>query len=74
LLRGRSPEEALMYACAVGACNVEAADALSGLQTWEETELRIKNGWPRFPTRINEPGWYLDPTSETWLGPFDCQS
>ena len=74
LLRGRSPEEALMYACAVGACNVEAADALSGLQTWEETEMRINNGWRRLPTRINEPGWYLDPTSETWLGPFDCQS
>jgi sugar/nucleoside kinase (ribokinase family) len=74
LLRGRSPEEALMYACAVGACNVEAADALSGLQTWEETELRIKNGWRRLPTRINEPGWSLDPITETWLGPFDCQS
>jgi sugar/nucleoside kinase (ribokinase family) len=74
LLRGRSPEEVLMYACAVGACNVEAADALSGLQTWEETELRIKNGWRRLPTNINEQGWSLDPASETWLGPFDCQS
>jgi sugar/nucleoside kinase (ribokinase family) len=74
LLRAKSPEEALMYACAVGACNVEAADALSGLRTWEETELRIKNGWRRLPTRINEPGWSLEPISETWLGPFDCQS
>lgn len=74
LLRGKSPEETLMYACAVGACNVEAADALSGLQTWEETELRIKNGWRRLPISINEPGWHLDPTSKTWLGPFDCQS
>jgi sugar/nucleoside kinase (ribokinase family) len=74
LLRGRSPEEVLMYACAVGACNVEAADAYSGLQTWEETKLRIKKGWRRLPTRINEKGWTLDPTSETWLGPFDCPS
>jgi sugar/nucleoside kinase (ribokinase family) len=74
LLRDRSPEEVLMYACAVGACNVEAADAYSGLQTWEETELRIKQGWRRLPIRINEPGWILDPTSETLLGPFDCQS
>jgi sugar/nucleoside kinase (ribokinase family) len=74
LLKEMRPEEALMYACAVGACNVEAADALSGLQTWEETEMRIKNGWRRLPTRINEPGWSLDPSSETWLGPFDCQS
>jgi len=74
LLRGRSPQEALMYACAVGACNVEAADAFSGLHTWEETELRIKNGWRRLPIIINEPGWSMDPTTETWLGPFDYQS
>ena len=74
LLRGGSPEKALMVASAVGACNVEAADALSGLQSWEKTEMRIKNGWRRLPTRINEPGWSLDPISETWLGPFDFHS
>ena len=28
----------MTLACAVGGCNVEAADALSGLRTWEETQ------------------------------------
>ena len=33
LLRGVSPERALTIASAVGACNVEAADALSGVRS-----------------------------------------
>lgn len=47
LLRGLGPEDALTAAAAVGACNVEAADALSGVRTWEETWARIAAGWPR---------------------------
>jgi sugar/nucleoside kinase (ribokinase family) len=45
LLRGASPERALAIAAAVGACNVEAADALSGVQSWEQTLARIDAGW-----------------------------
>lgn len=74
LLRGESPERTMMFACAVGACNVEAADALSGLLTWEETLTRIEKGWKRLPVSLTEPGWRVHPTSQTWLGPFDCQS
>lgn len=47
LLRGLGPEDALTAAVAVGACNVEAADALSGIRTWEETWARVAAGWPR---------------------------
>ena len=47
LLRGMGPEDALTAAVAVGACNVEAADALSGIRTWDETWARIAAGWPR---------------------------
>ncbi len=47
LLRGLGPEDALTAAAAVGACNVEAADALSGIRTWDETWARITAGWPR---------------------------
>ena len=36
LLRDMTPEQALTMATAVGACNVEAADGLSGLRSWEE--------------------------------------
>jgi sugar/nucleoside kinase (ribokinase family) len=45
LLRGLSPYEAARWACAVGACNVEAADATSGILTWENTQARLDAGW-----------------------------
>jgi sugar/nucleoside kinase (ribokinase family) len=47
LLRGCGPEETLTFACAVGACSVEKADALSGLKNWDETWQRIRSGWSR---------------------------
>lgn len=58
LLRGTSPERALTVAAAVGACNVEAADALSGVRSWQETVARIDAGWARTPMTI--PGWVED--------------
>jgi sugar/nucleoside kinase (ribokinase family) len=47
LLRGMSPTEAMNAALGVGACNVEAADALSGIRSWEDTLQRIDAGWAR---------------------------
>lgn len=47
LVRGLGPDDAAKAAVAVGACNVEAADALGGIRTWEETQDRIKAGWAR---------------------------
>ena len=47
LLRDLGPEEVLTLALAVGACNVEASDALSGIRSWDETLERIEAGWPR---------------------------
>ena len=44
-LRGLSPEDCLHWACAVGACCVEAPDATSGIRSWAETEARLKAGW-----------------------------
>jgi hypothetical protein len=40
-----SPAEAMNAALAVGACNVEAPDALSGIRSWEEILQRITSGW-----------------------------
>jgi len=71
LLRGLGPEEAVTIACAVGACNVEAADALSGIRTWEETQARLAAGWPRQGLRLEGPGWRHDPISGLWHGPRD---
>ena len=45
LLRDVPPERALSIAAAVGACNVEAADAVGGVRGWEETLARLDAGW-----------------------------
>jgi sugar/nucleoside kinase (ribokinase family) len=46
-LRDMSPAEAMNAALAVGACNVEAPDALSGIRSWSDTLQRINAGWAR---------------------------
>jgi hypothetical protein len=56
-------------AVAVGACNVEAVDALSGIRTWESTQCRIAAGWKRQPLEPNAPGWQFDPDCGHWRGP-----
>jgi sugar/nucleoside kinase (ribokinase family) len=60
LLRDMSPAEAATAAVAVGACNVEAADALSGLRTWDDTWQRIQSGWARHTLDLDAPGWRFD--------------
>ena len=37
LLRDLPPRQAVIAAVAVGACNVEAVDTISGIRPWEET-------------------------------------
>ncbi len=71
LLRNLSPTEAVTIAAAVGACNVEAPDALSGIRSWDETLARIEAGWPRQKIEITEPGWCFDQNRQLWLGPND---
>jgi sugar/nucleoside kinase (ribokinase family) len=69
LLRGLPVEQALTMATAVGACNVEAADALTGIRTWEETSRRVADGWERMHLDLKAPGWQFDPTCDLWRGP-----
>ena len=45
LARGMPPLDACRAAVAVGACGVEAMDAVSGIRTWEATVERIDAGW-----------------------------
>jgi sugar/nucleoside kinase (ribokinase family) len=52
LVRGMNPVEAARWACAVGACNVEAADATSGVRTWEDTLARFEAGWAARKERL----------------------
>jgi sugar/nucleoside kinase (ribokinase family) len=66
LLRDMSPEEAITAAVAVGACNVEAADTLSGVRPWDETIRRVASGWERHPLNIETPGWHFDAEHQLW--------
>ncbi len=66
LLRGLGAEQALTMSSAVGACNVEAADALSGLRSWEATLARIEAGWERLPLRLEHPAWNWDQSARIW--------
>lgn len=71
LLRDLTPTESATMAAAVGACNVEAADALSGVRSWAETWNRVQAGWPRQQIEFDSPGWCFDESHQLWLGPND---
>ncbi len=68
LLRDLSPDEALTMSVAVGACNVEAADALGGLQSWEKTIDRVRAGWERLDLEIESSTLRWDKDAEIWIG------
>ena len=46
LIRGLNPEACARMACAVAAFNIEAADATTGVRSWEATQARLASGWP----------------------------
>ena len=69
LLHDLPPRETLTMAAAVGACNVEAHDAVSGIRAWEETLARIEAGWPRRTLSLKSPGWHFDQIRQLWIGP-----
>ncbi len=46
-LRGLSAEQAVECAVAAGACSVEAADALSGIPTWDALQTRLSKPWKK---------------------------
>ncbi len=66
ILKGLTPFEAVDTAVAVGACNVEASDALSGLRTWEETMNRIALGWKKHKMTFKLPGWIWNENHQVW--------
>ncbi len=71
LLRGQDPEDALTSAVAVGACSVEASDALSGIRSWDTTQSRIAAGWQRLPLDLPTT-WRRDARTGLWTGPSDA--
>ena len=65
-LKGLSLEDTLTAAVAVGACNVEAADATSGIIPWDQVQHRIRAGWPRLAAKRAMPGWTFDAQRSLW--------
>jgi len=71
VLHGLPPQDVISAAVAVGACNVERADALSGIPTWAEVQQRIQSGWRHRPLSLSLPGWRWDQEEGVWRGPSD---
>ncbi len=71
VLRGMDVQEALQMSAAVGACNVESADATSGVRSWPDTAARIEAGWRQHA--LDLPGWTFEEERSIWHGPFDGQ-
>jgi sugar/nucleoside kinase (ribokinase family) len=69
LLHELSIDEALRLAVAVGACNVEAVDALGGIRSWETTLARVAAGWEQQRLGLNCQGWNFDDANRLWYGP-----
>jgi sugar/nucleoside kinase (ribokinase family) len=65
------PEEAMTAAVAVGACNVEAPDALSGIPAWSVVHQRLAAGWKRRATSVSLPGWRWDEGKRIWRSQTD---
>jgi sugar/nucleoside kinase (ribokinase family) len=71
LLHGSPLDQAMTAAVALGACNVEQADAVSGVPTWEAVQKRIASGWRRRLTELPLPGWKWSPSGTIAHGPND---
>ncbi|MDP7396880.1 MAG: carbohydrate kinase family protein [Lentisphaeria bacterium] len=70
MLRGFSIEDAGATANMVGALNVQAADALSGLKDWDTT-LALRQTTGRVPLEVTGSGWTEDAATGVWTGPND---
>jgi len=71
LLRGESIEMSLRCACAVGAQNVAAMDAVSGVKCWEETQAMVAAVMPKNRLDIGSARWRFDQTGGLWIGSRD---
>ncbi len=69
LLRDLPPAQAVNAAVAVGACNVEAPDTLSGIRPWPETLDRVDAGWTKRPMLLPAPDWRWDDVYNLWIRP-----
>lgn len=68
LTQGLTLSETLHCAVGVGACNVEQADATSGITEWAVIRERMNNGWKKQAMKLNLPHWHAN-GDQIWIGP-----
>lgn len=69
-LNGKTIEESIRIACAVGGQNVQVFDAISGVKTWDET-INMIPGWRKNRLSIEGPYWKYDDKKNVWVGKKD---
>lgn len=57
LAKGLTIEDIGLGAVGTGACNVEQADAVSGIPSWEDVQKRIASNWEQRDANIALPDW-----------------
>ncbi|MFD0693885.1 carbohydrate kinase family protein [Paenibacillus sp. GCM10027628] len=67
-MQGLPMEETLHAAVAVGAFNVEQADATSGIPHWSDVLSRIGRGWAKREMKLEITDWTLN-EQQLWVGP-----
>lgn len=71
-IRGFSPEDTLQIANTVGWQNVQAIDALSGIENWQSTLELIKDkSRPRNPVGLDSDEWCYCESQQVYYGPGD---
>ena len=71
MLRNCPAADAVRTACAAGAQNVTAADAVSGVRSWPETAEQVRARPPKAKTDILLPRFRYDAAQEHFVGPRD---
>lgn len=71
-LKGKNVEDTIKCANIVGAQNLRAYDATSGIGNWREVEKMVKNKKIKFnELKITTPGWRRAQDTKIWTGPND---
>ncbi|MHC4122035.1 MAG: carbohydrate kinase family protein [Planctomycetota bacterium] len=66
-LKGKTIEETVRFACAVGGLNLTRFDALSGIRSWKETVEIIENGWKKNRLQLQDSIWTYDDANQIWV-------
>jgi len=71
LIEGMDIDDALRCACATGAQNLSALNALDGVRSWQETIGQINSKGEKNPIDISMDGWTFDENAQHYTGPAD---